>query len=151
DVLYGDAGADYLEGGQGNDTGFGGTGSDLLVGGYGSDVLDGEQDSDSYVISSRGGPTTQLTTAYDSGAGDMDLMTVQGPAADDTFLLRAMADYYFPKLTKVQAVVEKVFKSDKPDKLALIQRAITNAYTVHDVPAGMLDAVAAAFGSHPVD
>jgi hypothetical protein len=45
----------------------------------------------------------------------------------------------------------KIFNSDKPEKLGLMQQAITNTYNPHDVPVGMLAALEAAFAADPND
>jgi Ca2+-binding RTX toxin-like protein len=144
DQLFGDAGNDYLEGGQGSDTSLGDVGNDTLVGGYGSDILNGQAGSDSYQITARGGTTTELTTAYDTGTSGTDIMTVLGTGAGDTFLLRAMADYYFPTLARLHALITKIFNSDKPEKLDLMKEGVTNVYGVYGVPDGMLDDLEAA-------
>ncbi|WP_283806368.1 LEPR-XLL domain-containing protein [Bradyrhizobium sp. cf659] len=162
DKLYGGSGNDILEGGHGNDILFGGDGVvgkhdgvagasdgvDTLVAGYGSDVLDGEADGDFYLINARGGNTTELTTAYDSGGGtsDSDLLTVTGTGEADVFLLRAMSDSYFPLEAKLTAALDKAFiKADLLDtdlkKHELFKDAITAAYGPHQAPATMLAAL----------
>lgn len=47
DLLYGDAGANYIDGLAGNDTLIGGAGYDTLIGGAGNDFLDGGSGFDS--------------------------------------------------------------------------------------------------------
>src|SRR5262249_47214333 len=74
------------------DVALGGSDNDTLAAGYGSDTLDGQANGDLYLISARGGTTTELTTAYDTGTTGTDLMTVLGTGQADVFLPRAMAD-----------------------------------------------------------
>jgi Ca2+-binding RTX toxin-like protein len=157
DKLYGDAGNDVLEGGQGNDKVYGGAGVDSLIAGYGSDILDGEGDSDQYLINARGGNTTELTTVYDSGGvpTDTDLLTVLGTGQADVFLLRAMADTYFPKVDKkLEPALERAFikidlLDDDEARHELIRDYIMAAYGPHEAPQAMLDALDAVDLSHP--
>ncbi|MCH5374711.1 MAG: hypothetical protein JJ992_12105, partial [Planctomycetes bacterium] len=148
DKLYGDGGADYLEGGQGNDLAEGGAGNDVLVGGYGSDTLDGQEGSDTYRITARGGLTTELTTAYDSGSpGDTDLLVLIGTPGKDTVLLRAMADFYFPTEVKLigdaasDGLTDKIFASGEPDKLRSVLQALEDSYGPHDIPPGLIEQI----------
>jgi Ca2+-binding RTX toxin-like protein len=152
DTITGDDGADFLEGGHGNDTVTGGIGNDTLVAGYGSDILDGQDGNDSYNITSRGGSTTESTTSYDSGGlGDTDILTVNGTATADTFLLRAMADAYFPSTNDLDHLISKILKSGKAEKLDLLKEGLTNRYGFYGVPDGMLAAVETAFNANPID
>lgn len=141
DKLYGDAGDDYLEGGGGNDMVFGGAGEDILVAGYGSDTMDGGADGDTYRISVRGGSTTELTTAYDTGTTGVDSLVVVGTPGDDTLLLRAMADSYFPTLPKLQGLVQKYFNSTLADRLAAMLQSFNDAYGPWELPPGLVEAL----------
>jgi Ca2+-binding RTX toxin-like protein/outer membrane protein OmpA-like peptidoglycan-associated protein len=150
DKLYGDAdsdelrggpGDDYLEGGGGNDLALGGTGDDTLVGGYGSDTLDGEENGDTYRISVRGGTTTELTTALDTGSAGVDSLIVTGTARADTLLLRAMADSYFPTLEKLQGLIKRFFESNIADRLAAMLQAFNDAYGPWDPAHGLYQAL----------
>ena len=155
DKLYGDDGSgnavdgdDTLEGGQGNDFVRGGRGVDVLIAGYGSDDLDGQEGSDFYTINARGGTTSEVTIAYDTGTGldDSDRMTVFGTGQADTFLLRAMADYYFPTKERLQGVSERMLIKaaliEEPnDQIEFFKKAITSAYGPWDPPPAMLAAL----------
>jgi hypothetical protein len=141
DELRGGAGDDYLEGGGGNDLALGGTGADTLVAGYGSDTLDGEANGDTYRISVRGGSTTELSTAYDTGATGVDSLIVVGTPQADTLLLRAMADSYFPTLPKLQNLVTKFFNSTIADRLAAMVQSFHDAYGPWDPGHGLLQAL----------
>jgi Ca2+-binding RTX toxin-like protein len=138
DKIYGGADDDVLDGGGSNDLVLGGTGSDLLIAGYGSDVLDGQEDPDTYKIDARGGSITDLSTAYDTGNGPGDQLILNGSAGPDTVLLRAMADSYFPSEAKLLNLIQKIFDSGEPDKLAAMRQAINDAYGPHSVPTGMI-------------
>ena len=141
DKLYGGDGHDYLEGGGGNDLALGGAGEDTLVAGYGSDMLDGEADGDIYRISVRGGPTTELTTAYDTGDFGIDSLIVVGTPGNDTLLLRAMADSYFPTLVKLQGLIDRFFNSTIADRLAAMLQAFNDAYGPWELPQTMVQAL----------
>ena len=46
-------------------------------------IRDGQADGDTYLVSSRGGDTDQLTTIYDSGSSaDTDVLIVTGTPTD---------------------------------------------------------------------
>ncbi|MES2992163.1 MAG: OmpA family protein [Pseudomonadota bacterium] len=141
DKLYGGTGDDFLEGGGSNDLALGGDGVDTLVAGYGSDTLDGEQHGDTYRISVRGGSTTELTTAYDTGTLGIDSLIVVGTPGDDTLLLRAMADSYFPTLAKLEGLIDRYFGSPIADRLAGMVQAFNDAYGPWDVAPGLLQAL----------
>ena len=150
DLLYGEAdsdqmrggnGDDYLEGGGGDDLALGGMGDDTLVGGYGSDTMDGEEGGDDYRISVRGGTITQLTTAYDTGASGVDSLIIVGTPGDDTLLLRAMADSYFPTLEKLQNLIVRYFNSNIEDRLAAMLQAFNDAYGPWDTAHGLYQAL----------
>lgn len=145
DQLHSGSGDDYLEGGGGDDVSRGGDGLDILVGGYGSDTMDGEADSDTYRISVRGGTTTQLTTAYDSGSTGVDQIVIVGTPQADTLLLRAMADSYFPPLPKLNGLIERFVKSTLADRLAGIVQSFNDAYGPWDLPPGLVEALTHAY------
>src|SRR5262249_4266260 len=119
-------------------------------------VLDGQQGSDSYQITARGGPVTELSTAYDSGTlpTETDTLTLIGTQDPDTVLLRAMGAFYFPSQVQLtgnasnDGLTDKIFKSGEPDKLAALLQAIEDAYGPHDIPAGTMDALITLFANH---
>lgn len=115
-----------------------------MVAGFGSDSLDGEEGGDTYRITGRGGLTTELTTAFDSGMGvnDIDQLIFVGTAFADTVLLRAMGDSYFPVLAdKLLPLIERFFNGTLSDRLAGMLQAIEDAYGPHDLPPGLRQAL----------
>ena len=80
DQLWGEAGADVLDGGAGNDTLYGGGGNDILNGGNGKDTLQGGAGDDA--LDSGNGPDTILF-----GRGDgQDTMIGHGSNQGDAIL-----------------------------------------------------------------
>ena len=91
-MLYGQGGADAVNGGAGNDVLYGGTGDDVLNGGAGQDLLTGGAGNDTFVFSGVGDSTPAAPdTITDFAPGDridlhlIDANTATG--ADDAFHL----------------------------------------------------------------
>lgn len=83
DQLFGQGGADHIEGGLGNDRLDGGTGSDVLVGGLGDDVYVVDDIGDLAIENAGEGADTVETTIDYAAPGDIDNVALLGTATID--------------------------------------------------------------------
>ena len=111
DVLAGGAGNDLLDGGAGSDTLYGNDGSDILDGGAGNDTLEGGAGNDSYVI--RRGSGYDAISAYDTGAGRIETLVMEGLGQTDIMLeKRGNSLALIDKVSGDGALIQNYFIND---------------------------------------
>lgn len=83
DCLFGGAGADTLTGGWGRDVLFGDDGADVLDGGVGADLLEGGVGADRFQHSGMAGDGTDWIIDFTSNSGDVLVFTGAGASLTD--------------------------------------------------------------------